>query len=40
MLSLSARYIKIVATNYGILPSWHQGAGGNAFIFNDEIEIK
>ena len=40
MLSLSARYIKIVATNYGILPSWHQGAGGNAFIFIDEIEIK
>ena len=36
----SARYIKVVAKNYGLLPSWHQGAGGDAFIFIDEISIK
>lgn len=35
-----ARYVKIKAINYGTLPSWHQGAGGDAFIFVDEIGIE
>lgn len=35
-----ARYIKVKARNYGELPSWHPGAGGMAFIFIDEIEVK
>jgi predicted alpha-1,2-mannosidase len=35
-----ARYIKVKATNFGKLPEWHQGYGGDAFIFIDEIEIK
>ena len=35
-----ARYVKIKAYNYGKLPSWHQGAGGDAFIFIDEISIE
>ena len=34
-----ARYVKVVATNFGKLPEWHQGFGGDAFIFIDEIEI-
>ncbi len=34
-----ARFIKVKAVNYGKLPSWHQGAGGDAFIFIDEISI-
>jgi predicted alpha-1,2-mannosidase len=34
------RYVKVVAKNYGPLPAWHQGAGGEAFIFADELEIK
>ena len=38
--SQKARYVKIVATNYGKLPEWHQGFGGDAFIFIDEIEVK
>ncbi len=38
--STKARYVKVKATNYGKLPKWHQGAGGDAFIFVDEIEIK
>jgi len=38
--SQKARYVKIVATNYGKLPQWHQGFGGDAFIFIDEIEVK
>jgi predicted alpha-1,2-mannosidase len=40
---LYARFIKVVAKNYGKLPSWHQGYGmdgDNAFIFVDEITIK
>ncbi len=36
----SARYIKVVAHNYGKLPAWHQGAGGEAFIFVDEINVQ
>jgi hypothetical protein len=35
-----ARYIKVVAENYGILPEWHNGAGGKAWIFADEIIVK
>jgi predicted alpha-1,2-mannosidase len=34
-----ARFIKVKAINFGKLPSWHQGAGGDAFIFIDEISI-
>jgi predicted alpha-1,2-mannosidase len=37
---VKARYIKVVAKNYGVLPQGHQGAGGDAFIFVDEIEVK
>ncbi len=37
---VKARYIKIKAINFGLLPEWHQGAGGDAFIFVDEIGIK
>ena len=35
-----ARYVKITAYNYGKLPAWHPGAGGDAFIFIDEIIIE
>jgi hypothetical protein len=40
--SQSARYIKVVATNFGKLPEWHQGfpSNGEAFIFIDEITVK
>ncbi len=38
--SVKARYVKVKAYNYGKLPEWHQGAGGDAFIFVDEIDIK
>lgn len=34
------QYIKVVAKNFGPLPEWHLGAGGDAWIFIDEIEIK
>ncbi|MFN8117552.1 MAG: GH92 family glycosyl hydrolase [Bacteroidia bacterium] len=37
---INARYVKIKATNFGKLPDWHQGKGGDAFIFIDEIEVR
>lgn len=36
---VNARYIKIRAAQYGVLPEWHAGAGGETFIFVDELEI-
>uniref|UniRef100_UPI00404A52D6 GH92 family glycosyl hydrolase n=1 Tax=Flavobacterium sp. TaxID=239 RepID=UPI00404A52D6 len=38
--SQKARFVKVIATNFGKLPEWHQGFGGDAFIFVDEIEVK
>jgi predicted alpha-1,2-mannosidase len=38
--NVKARYIKVKAYNFGRLPEWHQGAGGEAFIFIDEITVK
>jgi hypothetical protein len=38
--SKKARYVKVIAKNFGKLPQWHQGFGGDAFIFIDEITIK
>ncbi|WP_293891513.1 GH92 family glycosyl hydrolase [Flavobacterium sp.] len=37
---MKGKYIKIKAYNLGKLPEWHQGFGGDAFIFIDEITIK
>jgi hypothetical protein len=37
---LKAKYVKVKAINFGKLPQWHQGFGGDAFIFIDEITIK
>jgi predicted alpha-1,2-mannosidase len=39
ILETSMRYIRIKAKNFGTLPKWHQGAGGEAFIFVDEISV-
>ena len=36
----SVRYIRIVATQYGKLPSWHEGAGGDTHIFVDEVDVE
>ena len=38
--SFKARYIKVVAKQFGPLPSWHYGAGGDSIIFIDELIIK
>lgn len=40
ILPTEARFVKIIARNFGKLPEWHQGFGGDAFIFVDEIMVK
>ncbi len=40
ILPTEARYLKVKAYHYGKLPEWHQGAGGDAYIFVDEISVK
>lgn len=37
--NLSGRYVKIIAKNYGIIPSGKPGAGTPAWLFADEISI-
>ena len=34
------RYIKIKSTNVGVCPDWHKGAGGDAWLFVDEIIVE
>ena len=35
-----ARYLRIRAVNFGKIPSWHPGSGGDAWIFVDEILVR
>jgi predicted alpha-1,2-mannosidase len=35
-----ARYVKFEAEYYGKIPEWHLGAGGESFIFVDELVIE
>ncbi|MDL2308048.1 GH92 family glycosyl hydrolase [Bacteroidales bacterium OttesenSCG-928-C03] len=35
-----ARYVRVKAKNYGKLPDWHLGHGGDSYIFIDEIFVK
>jgi predicted alpha-1,2-mannosidase len=35
-----ARYVRIRAVNFGEIPAWHPGHGGQAWIFVDEIIIE
>jgi len=37
---LTTRFIRIVAKNPGKLPSWHQSAGSDSYIFADEIIVE
>lgn len=37
---VTARYVRVRALQYGKLPAWHEGAGGNTHIFTDEINIE
>lgn len=37
---VKARYIRALAHNFGKLPDWHNGAGGQAWIFADELLVQ
>ncbi|PKP02277.1 MAG: hypothetical protein CVU11_12535 [Bacteroidetes bacterium HGW-Bacteroidetes-6] len=37
--AVDARYVKVFAKNYGIIPEWHLGKGYDAYIFVDEIIV-
>jgi predicted alpha-1,2-mannosidase len=37
---MEAKFIRVVAENYGTLPSWHLGAGNDSWIFADEIVVE
>lgn len=39
-VNVNCRYVRVIAKNYGTIPSWHLGAGGEAFIFIDEIIVE
>lgn len=39
-VNATAQYVKIWAKNYGKIPAWHPGNGGDAYIFIDEIDVK
>lgn len=40
ILPTEARYVKIKSYYFGKLPTWHEGAGGESYIFIDEISLK
>ena len=35
-----ARYVRIRAVNFGKIPAWHPGSGGDAWIFVDEVIVE
>lgn len=37
---VEARFLKVNATNYGTIGDWHPGAGGEGFIFVDEVLVE
>ena len=39
-IELSSRFIRVQAINRKICPEWHDGAGGGAWIFADEIIVE
>ena len=39
-VNTTGRYIKVQATNFGMIPNWHLGAGGEAWLFIDEIIVE
>ncbi len=40
LINTTARYIKVFAKNYGIVPTGKPGAGTPAWLFADEIEVE
>ena len=38
--NITGRYVKVKAIQYGKLPGWHEGAGGDSHMFVDEITVE
>ena len=38
--NVKGRFVKVQAKNINTIPDWHEGAGGRAWIFADEVVIK
>jgi len=38
--SANARYIRVTADSFGRLPAWHLGAGGESWLFADELIVR
>jgi hypothetical protein len=38
--AVTARYVRVKALQYGKMPAWHEGAGGDTHIFVDEIGVR
>jgi len=38
--SRKARYVKVVAKNRGVCPTFHKGAGGKCWVFVDEVVVR
>jgi putative alpha-1,2-mannosidase len=39
-INKKARFIKVIAKQFGALPEWHEGKGNPSYIFADEITIE
>jgi predicted alpha-1,2-mannosidase len=39
-VNASGRFVKVKAINFGTIPNWHLGAGGQAYLFIDEIVVE
>lgn len=39
-VNVTAKYVKVTASNFGTIPQWHLGAGNDAYIFIDEVIIR
>lgn len=38
--SVQTRYVKFVATQFGVIPEWHPGKGGASWVFCDEVWVE
>ncbi len=38
--SVTARFVRVTAESYGKLPAWHLGAGGDSWLFADELIVR
>jgi len=37
---VKARYVKLIAKNFGVCPDWHDAAGSKSWLFIDEFSVK